>query len=195
MFSPDGKAVKLDKTQFEAVEKFIRENKLAKKAKDRRALLKDRERARIHNIRTGAKDKEIASAEKKLARPVEISSEDDDGSDDNADIFPLTNPSTERKQSEIDASSKFVRTFQTPVKQKQLALHKVGTKSFNAFQPPRRKKVGNMPLPTSKVAQPGFNYPYLTGEQLVHRLVNPPEPDPKPNMKKVAKEAKSKQKK
>lgn len=195
MFSPNGKAVKLDKPQFEVVQKYVREARQAKKAEDRRALLKDRERARIHNIRAGAKDKEIAAAAKKLAQPVEISSDDEDESDDNSDIVPFTNPSAKRKQSEIDTSSKFVRTFQTPVKQKQLALHKVGTKSFSAFQPPRRKKVGNTPLLTSKVVQPGYNYPYLTGEQLVHRLANPPEPDPKPNMKKVAKQAKSKRKK
>lgn len=195
VYSPNGKAVKLAKTQFEVVQKYVRDARQAKKAEDRRALLKDRERARIHNIRAGAKDKEIDATAKKLAQPVEISSDDEDESDDNSDIVPFTNPSMKRKQSEIDTSGKFVRTFQTPVKQKQLALHKVGTKSFSAFQPPRRKKVGNTPLTTSKVAQPGYNYPYLTGEQLVHRLANPPEPDPKPNMKKVAKEAKSKQKK
>lgn len=140
----------MDKPQFEAIQKYARQARQAKKTEDRRALLKDRERARINNIRAGVKDKEIAAAEKKLVQTFEISSDDQDESDDNSDIVPFTNPSTKRKQSEIDASSKFVRTFQTPVKQKQLALHKVGTKSFDAFQPPRRKKVGNTPLPTSK---------------------------------------------
>lgn len=180
--SADGKRKKLQKSRIYEIEHEVnREQK-------RRALLKDRESARIHNIRAGAEDKAIETSLAKRDQIYEIvsgdsedSADDDDTSDDDNNMVYQFNPVSlnKRKNTEVETAAKFVRTNPTPVKQKQLALFKVGTKPNPYFVAPHRKTIQNVPTDSSGLTTKAYKTPFLTKEHVLYRAIVPPEPNTK----------------
>lgn len=176
--SADGKRKKLQKSRIYEIEREVgREHK-------RRTLLKDRESARIHNIRAGAEDNAIETSRARRDQIYEIvsgNSEDTTDDDDNVvyQLEPNRASLNKRKNADVETVTKFIRTNPTPVKQKQLALFKVGTKPQPYFVAPRRKKIQNDPSNLSGLTMKAYETPFLTKEHVLYRAFVPPEPDTK----------------